>query len=196
MKTNLATLLVALFCAVSVFVTGCASTSGGGPTSVERATPNLRPITAVIGVGALVSAEDAKTKRQYAQFMLLVSTTVREIAADGVLNVDDFADRLDGLVGTDADSELQSLVASLISVYRSLYPNVKADLGKYKAALDAIADGLEDAAKPYLKRTSVLSMEPDEDEMFFLIYEHEDIRHVRQFWPRYVTSGWGSISVG
>jgi hypothetical protein len=189
MKTKLATLLVALLCSISVFVTGCATTKGGA-TRAEQATPNLRSIAAVIGVGTLVAAPDLPTKQRYAQFMVITASLVRAAIDDGVLDVNDFSDQINNFLGKQDDQDLQTLGASLISLYHSLYPNVKADLGKYKVTLEAIAAGLEDAARPYVKRAAALSLEPSQEEIFFLFYEFADPD------AEWIDTEWASIAGG
>lgn len=127
--------------------------AGQTAAAVAKVQPYLRPGAAAIGVGVILSAQTPADRTVRANYLYAAATAVRTLAGSNPPTVDQLQQALTSFApdtsATDAQDWSQ-LIASVSSLYESARPNIPADPTSVLNALESIAEGLEDAAKPYV----------------------------------------------
>lgn len=172
MKTTFRSVL-AVFTAIvlSFALSGCL---GSGSTitttaSVQNSLKYLKPSATILGSGVLLATKDPVERTKRAQYLFIIAGGVRTLTGDKAVSAEEFQAALKTF-SPKADPELASLAVSVTTLYNSVRPAVSTDTAVYLQALNAIAQGLEDAARPYLPTVTIRAMSPSYKDLIYLFW--------------------------
>lgn len=121
-------------------------------TTAEKAKPFVRPSASAIGIGLIAIAPNQDEKLARAKWLFAIATVVRTISAESPPSEAQFKTALTAITPDDENDWLQ-VVVSLSSLYSSFRAQFGTDTTTILGAIEQLALGLEDAAKPYVSTT-------------------------------------------
>lgn len=138
---------------VSCTIVACTSPTTGKVsvvTTAEKAQPYLRPASAATGIAMLAVTKDGESKLARAKWLFAVATAIRSISSNQPPTAEEFKLAITAITPVEQDDWTQVAVA-----LSSLYSSFKAQFGNNTAtvlqAVEQLALGLEDAARPYVR---------------------------------------------
>lgn len=121
-------------------------------TTAEKAKPFVRPTASALGVALLAVTPKQEDKLSRAKWLFAVATVIRTISSDHVPTEQEFKLALTAITPSEENDWLQ-VVVGLSSVYAGFRAQMGADTVTVFGAIEQLALGLEDAARPYVKTT-------------------------------------------
>lgn len=122
-------------------------------TTAEKATPYLRPSGAALGVGLLVATNDPAQKVTRAKWLIAVASTLRTVSEKEPPTEAELKAAL-AVITPQTQNDWLQLATSLVSLYSSFRAQFGSNTNVVLAAIEQLALGLEDAAKPYVSVTT------------------------------------------
>lgn len=134
-------------------LTGCLTTgSTNTNATVAKAAPYLRPAAVLTASGALIAAKPAQQASTAAWFSSTADALL-QLASTETPTIEKV--RLVIQRATPNGQQYEVLATSLVALYAGVFPNVKLDAEAASRALTEIAQGLKDAAAPFLPKPTV-----------------------------------------
>lgn len=119
--------------------------------SVQATTPYLRSSSALACVGLLASTQNRTSRTKYANNLYVVAQAVRSFTGTTPASVTDFEKGIKAFLPAESkDIDMSIFIGSVVALYGSAKPSITASAGDYLAALEQIALGIEDAARPWI----------------------------------------------
>jgi hypothetical protein len=149
--------LIVLFAFATLLtgLTSCVNPATGkvsAVTTAQNVEPFVRPGASAIGVGLIAIAPVQDQKLARAKWLFAVATVIRTISASAPPSEAQFRTALTAITPKEENDWLQ-VVISLSSLYSGFRAQFGTNTAIILAAIEQIALGLEDAAKPYVSAT-------------------------------------------
>lgn len=132
---------------------GCQTTGPVNvPATVDNVLPYLRPGAAAAGLAFLLTSKSDAEKKDRAVILYTVSTAIRALATPTGGNpptADELKAALAGITTKNVE-DWTAVVTSVVSLYSGFKTQFNSDVTAVFKALDQLALGIEDAAKPYI----------------------------------------------
>jgi hypothetical protein len=147
--------VIAIFLMAAMMVS-CVSPDTGKvdvALTVERSKPFIHPSATAIGVGAIIVAKDPEAKTARAKWLNSIASEVRLLTSESPPTSDELKVALMRIT-PQASNDLAQAVVSITSLYSSVRAGFGKDTKAIIEALDQIALGLQDAAAPYLLKST------------------------------------------
>lgn len=139
--------IIAPLLAVLILFQGCSTLQNyNTPTAAGTA-------AALVTANALVFVSDAN-RAQVANYVYGIAQGVRTLSGGQVPTVAEFQAMVAAFTKNAPDAKWATLGTSLAAIWGGIYPNVQGNPKVALQYLEAIAEGCETAAKPYLAPTS------------------------------------------
>jgi hypothetical protein len=128
---------------------GCATSTG----YINKSKVFLRPTVASIGAGVLFASKTPEERVTRANYLYAAGTAVRSLSGGSAApSVEELQAALNGFAPQSSDDDWAQLIASISSLYSSVRPGIPPDTLAVLDALEQVAMGFEDAARPYVKK--------------------------------------------
>ncbi len=119
-------------------------------TTAQKSKPFVRPSASALGVALLAVTPKQEDKLSRAKWLFAVATVIRTISSDHIPTEEEFKLALTAITPTEQNDWLQ-VVVGLSSVYAGFRAQAGPDTVTVFGAIEQLALGLEDAARPYVK---------------------------------------------
>lgn len=122
-------------------------------TTTENAKPFIRPSARAIGIGAILVTKEGESKESRAEWLNSIATEIRLVTSSTSPSASDLRTAMLKVTPTVSD-DLVQVVQSITYLYSSLRTSFGGNTQAILEAINEIALGLQDAAAPYIKKSS------------------------------------------
>jgi hypothetical protein len=148
--------LIAIGFFVMLSTVSCVSPDTGKidvKTTAENAKPFIRPSAAAIGIGAIMVTKEGESKTERAEWLNSIATRIGMFTLETTPSASDLRAALLKVTPSVSD-DLVQVVQSIAVLYSGIRVRVGDDTEAILGLLNEIALGLQDAAAPYIKKSS------------------------------------------